>query len=70
MFDTVRTLFKGGTVVTMDANVPNLVAGDVLVEGDCIAAVEANIPAGGAEVIDAAGHIVLPGLIEIGRAHV
>jgi 5-methylthioadenosine/S-adenosylhomocysteine deaminase len=48
MSDTERTLFKGGTVVTMDANVPNLVAGDVLVEGDCIVAVEANIRAGGA----------------------
>jgi len=64
MFDTVRTLFKGGTVVTMDANVPNLVAGDVLVEGDRIVAVEANIRAGCADVIDAAGNIVLPGLID------
>jgi 5-methylthioadenosine/S-adenosylhomocysteine deaminase len=32
---TARTLlFKGGTIVTMDANVPNLATGDVLVEGD------------------------------------
>src|SRR3984957_3434734 len=64
MSDTVRTLFKGGTIVTMDAKVPNLVIGDVLVEGDRIVAVEANISAQGAEVIDAAGNIVLPGLID------
>jgi 5-methylthioadenosine/S-adenosylhomocysteine deaminase len=28
-----RTLFKGGTVVTMDPKVPNLSIGDVLGEG-------------------------------------
>src|SRR3984885_6366327 len=64
MSDTARILFKGGTIVTMDAKVPNLVTGDVLVEGDRIVAVEANIRADGAEVIDAAGNIVLPGLID------
>ena len=64
MSDTVRTLFKGGTIVTMDAKVPNLVTGDVLVEGDRIVAVEANIRADDAEVIEAAGNIVLPGLID------
>src|SRR6202167_3171215 len=64
MSDTARTLFKGGTIVTMDAKVPNLVTGDVLIEGDRIVAVEANIRADGAEVIDAAGNIVLPGLID------
>src|SRR5271170_2194725 len=64
MSDTVRTLFKGGTIVTMDAKVPNLVTGDVLVEGDRIVAVEANISAEGAQVIDAAGNIVMPGLID------
>ena len=64
MTNTVRTLFKGGTIVTMDARIPNLVTGDVLVEGDRIVAVEANIRADDAEVIDAAGNIVLPGLID------
>jgi len=64
MSDPVRTLFKGGTIVTMDAKVPNLATGDVLVEGDRIVAVGANIRADGAEVIDAAGNIVLPGLID------
>jgi 5-methylthioadenosine/S-adenosylhomocysteine deaminase len=62
--DAVRTLFKGGTIVTMDAKVPNLTSGDVLIEGDRIVAVAANIRADGAEVIDAAGNIVLPGLID------
>src|ERR1700691_5848132 len=64
MSDTARTLFKGGTIVTMDAKVPNLVTGDVLVEGNRIVAVEANISAEGAEVIDAAHNIVMPGLID------
>jgi 5-methylthioadenosine/S-adenosylhomocysteine deaminase len=64
MSEPVRTVFKGGTIVTMDAMVPNLAIGDVLVEGDRIVAVEANIRTDGAEVIEAAGNIVLPGLID------
>jgi 5-methylthioadenosine/S-adenosylhomocysteine deaminase len=64
MPDTARTLFKGGTIVTMDARVPNLVTGDVLVEDDRIVAVEADIRTDGAKVIDAEGNIVLPGLID------
>ena len=59
-----RTLFKGGIVVTMDADVPNLATGDVLVEGDRIVAVGASVQADGAEVIDATGNIVMPGLID------
>jgi 5-methylthioadenosine/S-adenosylhomocysteine deaminase len=65
MSDTARKiLFKGGTVVTMDANVPNLVIGDVLVEGERIAAVGPHLKADDAEIIDASGSIVLPGLID------
>jgi 5-methylthioadenosine/S-adenosylhomocysteine deaminase len=59
-----RTLFKGGTVITMDAAVPNLATGDVLVEGDRILAIGATVQAEGAEVIDASGTIVMPGLID------
>jgi 5-methylthioadenosine/S-adenosylhomocysteine deaminase len=59
-----RILFKGGIVVTMDANVPNLATGDVLIEDDCIVAIGASVQADGAEVIDAAGNIVMPGLID------
>ena len=64
MSGTARALFKGGTIVTMDAKVPNLATGDVLVEGDRIVAVATNIRADDAEVINAAGNIVLPGLID------
>ena len=59
-----RTLFKGGTIVTMDRKVPNLPIGDVLVEGGRVAAVGADLQADGAEVIDAAGSIVMPGMID------
>jgi 5-methylthioadenosine/S-adenosylhomocysteine deaminase len=59
-----RTLFKGGTIVTMDPKVPNLPIGDVLVDGGRIAAVGPNLLADGAEVIDAAGSIVMPGLVD------
>ena len=59
-----RTLFKGGTIVTMDPKVPNLPTGDVLVDGDRIAAVGVNLQADGAEVIDATGSIVMPGLVD------
>jgi cytosine/adenosine deaminase-related metal-dependent hydrolase len=61
---TGRTVFKGGTIVTMDPNVPNLSTGDVLVDGNRIAAVGVDLQADGAEVIDATGGIVMPGLVD------
>jgi cytosine/adenosine deaminase-related metal-dependent hydrolase len=57
-------LFKNGTIVTMDTNVPDLATGDVLVDGDRIAAIAPALPAGDAEIIDATGCIVLPGLVD------
>ncbi|MGV1761807.1 amidohydrolase family protein [Rhizobium sp. A22-96] len=59
-----RTLFKGGTILTMDAKAENMPAGDILVEGDRIAAIGADIKADGAEIIDARGTIVMPGLVD------
>ncbi|MHC2299727.1 amidohydrolase family protein [Rhizobium mongolense] len=59
-----RTLFKGGTILTMDRTVPNLATGDLLVEGDKIAAIAPNVPLGNATVIDASGSIIMPGLID------
>jgi cytosine/adenosine deaminase-related metal-dependent hydrolase len=59
-----RTLFKSGTIVTMDPQISNLSTGDVLVDGGRIAAVGANLKVDGAEVIDATGSIVMPGLVD------
>ncbi|MBB6183264.1 amidohydrolase family protein [Oleiagrimonas soli] len=61
---TQRTLFKGGTILTLDAEVPNLAVGDVLVQDGRIAAVAPSLKADNAQVIDAGGHIVMPGLVD------
>ncbi|MBX3434586.1 MAG: dihydropyrimidinase [Pirellulales bacterium] len=54
-------LIQGGRIVTAEADF----VGDVLVEGETIAAVGAKLAApAGAEVIDAAGKLVFPGFID------
>ena len=60
-----RLLVDGGTVVVMDAEGTILEGGAVLVEGDRIAALlEASAPRPpGVRVIDATGHLVVPGLV-------
>jgi 5-methylthioadenosine/S-adenosylhomocysteine deaminase len=59
-----RTLFKGGTIVTMGPKVSNLSTGDVLVEGSRIAAVGGNLQADGAEIVDCTASIIMPGLVD------
>jgi 5-methylthioadenosine/S-adenosylhomocysteine deaminase len=63
-----RTLVRGGAIVTMDRNIGDLARGDILVEGDRIAAIGPEIEASNAKVVDAADMIVLPGLIN-GHLH-
>src|SRR5271156_242518 len=58
-----RTLFKGGTVLTLDKSIGDFTVADVLVEGSRIAAVGPNLSADDARVIDATGHIVMPGFV-------
>jgi 5-methylthioadenosine/S-adenosylhomocysteine deaminase len=59
-----RILIKGGAVVTMERRIPDLPAGDGLIENDRIAAIAPRIPApDGAQIIDTADCIVPPGLI-------
>lgn len=58
-----RLLIKGGSIVSMDPAIKDIPRGDVLVENGRIAAVAPALEADDAEIIDAAGMIVLPGLI-------
>jgi 5-methylthioadenosine/S-adenosylhomocysteine deaminase len=63
-----RILIQGGTIITMDPQVPDLAQGDVLIENDRIAAIAPSLPTpDGAQIIEASGMIVMPGLI---NAHV
>jgi 5-methylthioadenosine/S-adenosylhomocysteine deaminase len=59
-----RTLIKNGTILSMDRRVGNHARGDVLIEGSTIAEVAPSISAPDAAVIDATGHIVMPGFID------
>src|SRR3954471_74509 len=63
---TERTLLRGGWVIPMDRG-PEVFRGDVLVEGDRIAAVGDVGPVADAAVVDARDRIVLPGLIDTHR---
>jgi TAT (twin-arginine translocation) pathway signal sequence len=58
-----RILLKGGVVLTMDPELGDLEQADVLIDGARIAEVSPNIQAE-ADVIDAAGMIVMPGFID------
>jgi 5-methylthioadenosine/S-adenosylhomocysteine deaminase len=61
-------VIRGGRVLTMDAEGTELPVGDVLVRGDRIAAVGAGLPVEpGTPVLDAAGGVVLPGLVDTHR---
>jgi 5-methylthioadenosine/S-adenosylhomocysteine deaminase len=62
-----RTLLRGGTVLTMDPSLGDLVGGDVLIEGDRIVEVGRGLTVADAEVIDAAGMIVMPGFVDTHR---
>jgi cytosine/adenosine deaminase-related metal-dependent hydrolase len=62
-----RTLISGGHVVSMDPAVGDLPTGDVLVEDGVIVAVAPSLDVTDAEVLDATGHVVLPGLVDTHR---
>ena len=59
-----KTLIRGGHVLSMDAAVGNHAKADVLIEGSKIVAVAPRIDAADAAVIDATGHVVMPGFID------
>jgi cytosine/adenosine deaminase-related metal-dependent hydrolase len=57
-----RTLVRGATLVTMDPQ-GDLRQGDLLVEGERIAAIAPTLVVDDCEVVDAQGCIVIPGLV-------
>lgn len=57
-------LVKNASLITMDRQLGDMAIGDVLIDGDHIAAVGPRLSApDGAETIDASGMIVMPGLV-------
>ena len=63
----MKTLLKGAFVVSMDPDVGDIDGGDILLEDGLIAAVGRGLSPIGAEVIDAAGCIALPGFVDAHR---
>ncbi len=62
-----RVLIKGGTVLSLDRAVGNMVEADVLIEDGNIGEVGRSLRARGAEVVDAADTIVMPGFVDAHR---
>ena len=58
----MRTLIRGATVITLDAQ-GDLPHADLLVTGDTITEIAPVIHADDAQVVDATGRIVIPGLV-------
>jgi cytosine/adenosine deaminase-related metal-dependent hydrolase len=64
---TRRTLVRAGHVLSMDPGIGELPQGDVLIEDGLITAVAASLGEVDAEIINASGCIVAPGLIDTHR---
>jgi cytosine/adenosine deaminase-related metal-dependent hydrolase len=57
----MRKLIRGATVVTMDE--AGVLPADILVTGDTLTAIAPDLRADDAEVVDASGCIIIPGLV-------
>ncbi|MBL0423343.1 amidohydrolase family protein [Ramlibacter sp. AW1] len=62
-----RVLLRGGWIISMDPAIGDLRTGDLLIEGERIAAVAPRIEADDAEHVDARDMIVLPGFVDTHR---
>lgn len=62
-----RILIRGGHILTIDARLGELPRGDILVEGTKIAAIAPKLDVSDAEIVDASGKIVMPGLVDTHR---
>jgi cytosine/adenosine deaminase-related metal-dependent hydrolase len=62
-----RLLIRGGHVLTLSASLGDFERGDVLVEGERIVAVRAEMDVADCEIIDAGAAIVMPGFVDTHR---
>lgn len=62
-----RILLKGGSIITLDPAIGDLPVGDLLIVGNRIADIGAEIAAADAQCIDARGMIVSPGFVDTHR---
>jgi len=62
-----RLLIRRGYVLTMDEELGELPVGDVLIEDGRIEAVAPRLEIDDAEVLDASGHLVMPGFVDTHR---
>lgn len=62
-----RTLIRQATILSLDPAVGDIQRGDILIEGERIAAVAPSLEVGDADVIEADGMIALPGFVDSHR---
>lgn len=62
-----RQIIRGASVISRDAKIGTLPVADILIEGDTIRAIGANLGAVDAEAIDGAGMIAMPGFVDTHR---
>lgn len=62
-----RTLIRNASIITVDPTLGTLDRGDLLIEGNQIAAVAADLGDVDAEVIDGTGTILMPGMVDTHR---
>ncbi|WP_202075970.1 amidohydrolase family protein [Pseudooceanicola pacificus] len=60
----IRTVIRGGTILSMDPAVGDFERADILIEGSKILEIAPQIEAGDAIVVEAQGKIVIPGFID------
>jgi 5-methylthioadenosine/S-adenosylhomocysteine deaminase len=58
-----RVLLRGAQIITMAPHRPDAERADILIDGDTITAVGENLDATGAEIVDVASRIIMPGLV-------
>lgn len=64
---STRTIIRGGYVATVDPVLGDIPNGDVLIVDDTIAEIGIGLSTEGAEIVDATGKLVMPGMVDTHR---